>query len=359
MTDTDFTPVTNRSEIVFAYDAVDANPNGNPLSASNRPRIDPETGEAIVTDVRFKRYLRDQLHDDQHGVYITNPNEGNAPSRDDLIEDVIEPELKEKLRENDPEDLDEDIMQVVLDSAVDIRMFGATLSLETDSETAAAIDDALPSQFTGPIQFSPAKSLNAPVEENENYNSLTSVISTGEDNEQGGFDLDDHRIKYGLFPFHGIVNEHGADDTRLRESDVERLDTLCWRAIKNQTTTRSKTGQEPRLYLRVEYAEDSFHLGDLYDDLSLDQSKSAAPAEIRTVNDITIELTELVERLQRHSERIETVHVAVSDRLGVTVDEETVRGPEVVDLLVGRLGDDAVHAIDVYDEYPDTLPSEA
>jgi len=25
-------PVTNRSEIVFCYDAVDANPNGNPLS---------------------------------------------------------------------------------------------------------------------------------------------------------------------------------------------------------------------------------------------------------------------------------------------------------------------------------------
>jgi len=46
---------SNRSEIVFAYDAVDANPNGNPLSGANRPRIDPQTDQAIVTDVRLKR----------------------------------------------------------------------------------------------------------------------------------------------------------------------------------------------------------------------------------------------------------------------------------------------------------------
>jgi CRISPR-associated protein Csh2 len=358
MTNTDYDPVTNRSEIVFAYDAVDANPNGNPLSASNRPRIDPETGEAIVTDVRFKRYLRDQLDDDNHGVYITNPNEGSAPSRDDLIKDVVGPELKEELRETDSDEYGPEVMHSILDNAVDIRMFGATLSLEADSDLAEKINDALPSQFTGPIQFSPAKSLNAPVEENENYNSLTSVISTGDDNEQGGFDLDDHRLKYALFPFHGIVNEHGAADTRLREADVKRLDTLCWRAIKNQTTTRSKTGQEPRFYLRVEYSEDSFHLGDLHADLTLDDEQSAPPAEMRAVDDVTLDATSLVDRLLSHGERIETVHVVASDRLDVTVDDETVSGDEFADVLTGRLGDEAVHEVGVYEEYPETLPDE-
>lgn len=51
--------VENRSEIVFAYDAEDTNPNGNPLSANDKPRIDETTGTAVVTDVRLKRYLRD------------------------------------------------------------------------------------------------------------------------------------------------------------------------------------------------------------------------------------------------------------------------------------------------------------
>jgi len=78
--DDSYDPVTNRSEIVFCYDAVDANPNGNPLSGANRPRIDPETQQAIVTDVRLKRYLRDQLDDDGHGVYVRNVKTMRASS---------------------------------------------------------------------------------------------------------------------------------------------------------------------------------------------------------------------------------------------------------------------------------------
>jgi hypothetical protein len=50
----------NRSEILFVYDAQDCNPNGNPIG-DNRPRRDPDTGQGIITDVRLKRYLRDQL----------------------------------------------------------------------------------------------------------------------------------------------------------------------------------------------------------------------------------------------------------------------------------------------------------
>ncbi|MFB6080556.1 MAG: type I-B CRISPR-associated protein Cas7/Csh2, partial [Haloferacaceae archaeon] len=38
MTDDTTDTVRHRSEIVFLYDAVDANPNGNPLSGANRPR---------------------------------------------------------------------------------------------------------------------------------------------------------------------------------------------------------------------------------------------------------------------------------------------------------------------------------
>jgi len=41
--------LNNRSEIVFAYDAEDTNPNGNPLSANDKPRIDETTGTAVVT----------------------------------------------------------------------------------------------------------------------------------------------------------------------------------------------------------------------------------------------------------------------------------------------------------------------
>ena len=48
----------NRSELVFLYDAKDINPNGDPMD-ENKPRIDEETGNNMVTDVRLKRTIRD------------------------------------------------------------------------------------------------------------------------------------------------------------------------------------------------------------------------------------------------------------------------------------------------------------
>ena len=56
--------VKKRSEIIFCYDIKDANPNGDPLD-SNKPRIDEETGQNIVTDVRLKRTIRDFLFENK------------------------------------------------------------------------------------------------------------------------------------------------------------------------------------------------------------------------------------------------------------------------------------------------------
>ena len=51
------TPIKNRYEFVLLYDVENGNPNGDP-DAGNMPRIDPETGYGIVTDVCLKRKIR-------------------------------------------------------------------------------------------------------------------------------------------------------------------------------------------------------------------------------------------------------------------------------------------------------------
>ncbi len=366
--DDEYEAVKNRSEIVFCYDAVDANPNGNPLSGANRPRIDPRTEQAIVTDVRLKRYLRDQLDADGHGVYVRNVKgeKGNQAQRWELLENCLrslDPDEWDlgDLDENEEAQLREEVFGAFLDDAADVRYFGATMSMDMQGDY-KGFDEYLPDHFTGPVQFSPGKTIHA-VTENEEYNSLTSVIATGADKKQGGFDLDDHRIQYGFIAFHGVVDEHGADDTKLSPADVERLDTLCWRSIKNQTISRSKVGQEPRLYLRVEYAEDGFHIGGLTRDIAVDESASEPVDEIRNVRDMTVDLTELVDRLVRHANRIERVRVKVSDVLDVTVDGEQLGAGDAVgehefyDTLRDTLGDGVVDVIDVYDEAADTMPN--
>lgn len=361
-TDTDTDTVQHRSEIVFLYDAVDANPNGNPLSGSNRPRIDPQTQQAIVTDVRLKRYLRDQLDDDGHGVYIRNAmsDEGYARTREELlsacVKDTVAHVEKNDVGEMEDGELAERAFGEFLDESADVRYFGATMSIDAN-DALGAVEDALPNHFTGPVQFSPGKSMHA-VSENEEYDSLTSVIATQEGKEQGGFDLDDNRIQYGLIRFHGLVDEHGAADTKLTETDVRCLDTLCWRALKNQTISRSKVGQEPRLYCRVEYTEESFHLGGLDKDLALDGVESEPDEELRNVRDLAVDIDEFVRRLSDASEQVERVRVVASDVLRFTHDGRLGGPASFYNALGDAVGDDAVEVIDVYEEYPETLPSD-
>jgi len=50
----------NRYDFVLIFDVKDGNPNGDP-DAGNLPRIDPETGHGIVTDVCLKRKVRNYV----------------------------------------------------------------------------------------------------------------------------------------------------------------------------------------------------------------------------------------------------------------------------------------------------------
>lgn len=332
----------NRSEILFVYDAQDCNPNGNPIG-DNRPRRDPDTGQGIITDVRLKRYLRDQLLDDGFDIYVKKLD-GESRTRTTLVKDVFEDI-------DDADDIEDvaDLGERFLDAATDVRYFGATLSFESsdDEEDEAfrqALGDSFPNNYQGPVQFLPSKSLNE-VEENEEYDSLTSVISTGEENRQGGFDLDDKRIKYGIFPFWGLVDNNNAAATKLSEDDVQRLDTLCWRSLKNQTTSRSKLGQEPRLYVRVEYSENDFHVGGLQNLLDLSE---ASEQPLRSVSDVVVDASELLETLSDVSDHIETVHVLGDRRLTVNTGSETVSADNFGEVL-SDAGHD-VHEIDVIEE---------
>lgn len=335
----DSNTVQNRSEIVFVYDAEDTNPNGNPLSANDKPRVDETTGRAVVTDVRLKRYLRDQLDDDGFGIYIRNPSKGDyedVPGRDQLFKRVVG--LSEEYIENG----DVDATDAFLQNAVDVRYFGATCSFSSDFQD--KLGDEFPGQFIGPVQFSHARSLNRVVHKSE-AKQLSTVVASDESDEQGTF-ATDNRLQYAIVPFHGIVNEVGAESTKLTAEDVERLDTLCWRALKNQTLTRSKKGHQPRLYLRVEYSTDGFHIGTLDDGLSLEQSKQ--DTELRNITDVVLGVDDLLDALNEHSDHIETVHVKADRHLTVDTGDAS-GGPEtLIEALEQVVGSDSIREVDVY-----------
>lgn len=52
--------ISNRYDFVLFFDVKDGNPNGDP-DAGNLPRVDPETGHGLVTDVCLKRKVRNYV----------------------------------------------------------------------------------------------------------------------------------------------------------------------------------------------------------------------------------------------------------------------------------------------------------
>lgn len=357
-----YEPTENRSEIVFLYDAEDTNPNGNPLSANNKPRVDSTTGEAVVTDVRLKRYLRDQLDDDGYGIYLRNPSKASynhAPGRNELFQRVT------GLSEDDINEIEgDDAATEFLRNATDVRYFGATCSFS--SEFSDALGSGFPGQFIGPVQFSHGRSLHEVVHKSESQK-LTTVVGSRED---GFFDADaeadadakdtgtfaaDNRLEYALIRFHGIANENAASDTNLSAIDVRRLDSLCWRAVKNQTLTRSKMGHNPRLYIRTEYATDDYHLGTLDDGIEMHEA-SLPDGELRNITDVILDATDLVTQLADAADQghIETVHVAADQYLTVIAGDDR-GGPEVLrSAFEEAVGEDSLRFIDdVYAEHED------
>lgn len=341
--DTDY--VQNRSEIVFLYDAKDCNPNGNPLSANDKPRVDETTGQAVVTDVRLKRYIRDQLDDDENGegIYIRNPSKApyeDVPDRDGLFKRVT------GMDEDEIEATDgTDAAAAFLENAADVRYFGATCSFTSDFQK--LLGDGFPGQFIGPVQFEHARSMHTVTTKTESKQ-LSTVVASEEGDDQGTF-ATDNRLQYALVKFHGVVNENAAADTELSTEDVKRLDSLLWRALKNQTLTRSKAGHQPRLYLRAEYATDDYHHGSLDDCISRANADETDGAEYRTITDVTLELDALIEALAGDNDHLEQLHVVADDYITVSIDGET-GGPDLLyEALEEAVGSDALKKVSVYE----------
>lgn len=318
----DFDPVENRSEIVLLYDGRNCNPNGDPRSANDKPRRD-NRNYGVITDSRLKRYIRDQLSEDGEGVLLENPkfNEGRVSSREALYTRLLDMSNGELAEATHAEILDE-----FLANAASVRYFGATTALQyedDDDEDADErdkalenISDALPGQLHGPVQFELGESLH-PVFLNSESSKLSVIAASSEDAEQGTF-AEDHRIQYGMYRFHGIINENSAAGTRLSQSDVDRFDTLVWRALKNQTLTRSKVGQQPRLYIRIEYRTDNYQIGNLHHGIDLDEESSADPRNMANLGDVTLDTSRFRQVLRTHADKINTVHIAEDEFIDYT-----------------------------------------
>ena len=261
--------IKNNSEILFIYDAKMTNPNGDP-DDENKPRMDYDRSRNIVSDVRLKRYIRDYLLDYEENVDVFVRRMGNkvvdATNRlkqliSDNEKEICESDLlKKDLLKKNKDKLEPQVMNLgnhldwLLGKLIDVRFFGATIPIKAKTGSGSSIT------FTGPIQFNWGYSLNKVFGVYES-NAITSTFSGASENHSTMGK--DYRVAYSILAFHGIVSAKRAIGTCLKIGDLELFDRSIINSILLEATTRSKTGQEPLLYIRVEYNNDNFFIGDL------------------------------------------------------------------------------------------------
>ncbi len=222
------TAIQKRYDFVLLFDVQDGNPNGDP-DAGNAPRIDPETGDGLVTDVCLKRKLRN---------YVLAAKGGKAPfdifvkekavlnlliegAYKDLGVDLEKEAKGGKKRREKGTAQDAEVesgRKKMCDTYFDVRTFGAVMSTGANA-----------GQVRGPVQLTFARSV-APIVALEHSITRMAVTTEEDAEKQGGDNRTMGRkmtVPYGLYVAHGFVSPQLASQTGFSQEDL----ALLWEAF--------------------------------------------------------------------------------------------------------------------------------
>ena len=224
--------IKNRYEFVVLFDVENGNPNGDP-DAGNMPRIDPESGLGIVTDVCLKRKIRNYVetvkeNEKGYKIYIKEEVPLNRSDREaceslgvEETDDKKVTEALKKLKKSDPK-ADEKLRDYMCDNFFDIRTFGAVMT----TFVKAALNCG---QVRGPIQLGFARSIDPIISQEVTITRV--AITTEKDAENKSTEMGRKSIvPYGLYRVEGYISANLARKvTGFSEEDLE----LLWEAIIN------------------------------------------------------------------------------------------------------------------------------
>ncbi len=283
--------IAKHSEILFLWDAKMTNPNGDMLN-DNAPRYDESDRKAIVSDVRVKRTIRDDLqYRKSQTIFVNNAEQVQSA-------ETRFAEVKKILGELDD--------KKAFLSCIDNRLFGGVAPRSNI-------------QIIGAVQFSWAKSLN----ETETVFSQGTAAFGGDTAKSKSLRTDNY-IPYGLFAMYGTINSLNAAKSNASEEDVAQMLDSMWQGTK-LLNTRSKVGQKPRMLIRVIY-KDAYMIGLLDELVKLDNKDSD---QIRSIDECELNFTALTRSLKNISQKIEKVVIFYDDSLREYVDQFKEPGLEI------------------------------
>jgi len=213
----------NRIDFVYLFDVHDGNPNGDP-DAGNAPRIDPETGQGLVSDVALKRKVRDYVaaakSDDPRCKLYVKLHSALHEQREPAYRAL---ELEDGKKGKEKATVIEHARRWMCENYFDIRAFGAVMS----------VTDFNCGQVRGPLQVTFARSID-PIADLEQ-----AIVRKAVEREDAEKQLAKDGyitgtwgrksiVPYALYRVHVFFNPHFASDTGFNDKDL----TLAVEALR-------------------------------------------------------------------------------------------------------------------------------
>jgi CRISPR-associated protein Csd2 len=199
--------LTNRHDIYLLFEVTNGNPNGDP-DAGNMPRIEPNTGRGIVSDVCLKRKVRNYIE-------MFRP-ERNGNAFEVFVKSglALERTITKAVNENNQSA--EETVKWLCREFFDVRAFGGVLSVGDKVMKGSAYG-----QVRGPVQFTFSQSFHAinPLD----ITITRCVATTINDEEKERTMGSKFVVPYGLYAAKIYISPAFAERTGFTDYDLEVL----------------------------------------------------------------------------------------------------------------------------------------
>ena len=281
-------PIKNRYDFVILFDVENGNPNGDP-DAGNMPRIDPETGYGLVTDVCLKRKIRNYVetvkeNDENYRIYIKDTVPLNRSDADAIKALGISEDLK-AAKKSDP-DIDRRLRNYMCEHYYDIRTFGAVMTTFVKGALNCG-------QVRGPVQLSFARSVDTIIPQEVTITRV--AITTEADSEKKGTEMGrKYIVPYALYRAEGYVSANLARKTTgFSEDDLQ----LLWEAILNMFENDHSAARGKMAVRELIVFKHSSELGNapaykLFDAVTVQRKDPTTPA--RSYRDYTVTVSDVL-----------------------------------------------------------------
>ena len=279
-------PIKNRYDFVILFDVENGNPNGDP-DAGNMPRIDPETGYGLVTDVCLKRKIRNYVetvkeNDENYRIYIKDTVPLNRSDADAIKALGISEDLK-AAKKSDP-DIDRRLRNYMCEHYYDIRTFGAVMTTFVKGALNCG-------QVRGPVQLSFARSVDTIIPQEVTITRV--AITTEADAEKKGTEMGrKYIVPYALYRAEGYISANLARKTTGFSEDDLRL---LWEAILNMFENDHSAARGKMAVRELIVFKHSSELGNapaykLFDAVTVQRRDPTTPA--RSYRDYTVTVSD-------------------------------------------------------------------